>query len=384
MRRTINLLQEFSIPLIIGVLTAIIWANISPYSYHTVIEKEIFLGVNFHFIVNDIFMVFFFAIAGVEIVQSLMPKGDLNPINKAINPLFATLGGIIGPIAVYLVLNVLIGSPELFRGWGIPTATDIALAWLVAKFVFGEFHPAVNFLLLLSIADDAIGLGIIAIFYPDPIHPIEPMWLMLVIFGMGAALLLKKMNIKNYWPYLLTGGVLSWIGLHNAHLHPALALIVIIPFLPHLSRENNHLFEKNQNEDSTLSQFEHEWKVIVDFGLFFFGLANAGVQFSEVGKVTWLVFLGLLIGKTVGIFLLSVIAEFLGFPLPNGMGKKELLLAGIIAAIGLTVALFVAGAAFTHPEIKDAAKMGALFSVGAAVIAVILGRILRVEKIKKE
>ncbi len=384
MRRTVELLQEFSIPLISGVFVALIWANFSPDSYREVMESELLFGANFHFLVNDIFMVFFFAIAGVEITQSIMPGGDLNPVKKAINPLFATLGGVVGPVIVYLSLNALIGSPELVRGWGIPTATDIALAWLVARFVFGAAHPAVKFLLLLAIADDAIGLFIIAVFYPDPTYPVEPLWLLLLLTGMVIAFALRKLNVRNYWPYLLTAGVLSWTGLHNAHLHPALALVFIVPFLPHPIRDPGHLFEAKEDEHSALSQFEHEWKIIVDFGLFFFGLSNAGVQLSAIGVPTWLVFFGLLIGKTVGIYLLANLARLAGFPFPDGMGQKEIFAAAIVAAVGLTVALFVAGAAFVRADVQGAAKMGALFSGSVAILALIMGRVLGIKKIYGE
>lgn len=380
MKKTINLLQEFSIPLILGVIVAVLWANVEPHSYHYFVEENIFFGVNLHFLINEIFMVFFFAIAAVEITQSVVPGGALNPIKKAINPLFATIGGILGPILVYFILNMTIGSPEFSRGWGIPTATDIALAWLVARFVFGAVHPAVKFLLLLAIVDDAIGLIIIAIFYPDPTHPVAPIWLLLTVGAIGIAYILRKMNVKSYWPYLLTAGLLSWFGLYNAHLHPALALVFIIPFLPHPAKEENDLFEADHHDHSTLANFEHQWKAFVDFGLFFFGISNAGVELGGIGTVTWIVFLSLLIGKTVGIYGFAVLGEKLGFPLPSGMGKKELFLVGVIAALGLTVALFVAGAAFIDPSIQAAAKMGALFSAGVAIVAIILGRALKIKK----
>lgn len=384
MRNTFNLLREFSIPLIAGVIVALTWVNIDFHSYERFVHEEVFMGFNFHFFVNDIFMVLFFAIAAVEITQSLLPGGDLNPIKKAINPLLSTLGGVFGPIVVFLLLNHFIGGPEFTRGWGIPTATDIALAWLVARFVFGPKHPAVSFLLLLAIADDAIGLVIIAVFYPDINNPVEPLWLLLTVGGMMLAYLLRKFKVNNYWPYLLFGGTLSWFGLHNAHLHPALALVVIIPFLPHPKMEMGHLFEEADNDKFALTRFEHEWKVIVDFGLFMFGLANAGVEFSEIGTPTWLIFLSLLLGKTIGIFGFGSLGKLLGFPLPNGMGKKELFLAGIVAALGLTVALFVAGSAFNKGPIQDAAKMGALFSAIAALIAIILGKALRVKESTKD
>jgi NhaA family Na+:H+ antiporter len=141
------------------------------------------------------------------------------------------------------------------------------------------------------------------------------------------------------------------------------------------------LFEEDAADRSTLARFEHEWKVIVDLGMFMFGLANAGVAFSQIGTPTWLVFLSLLFGKTIGIFLCGTLAETLGFPLPQNMGKKELLLAGIISGFGFTVALFVAGEAFVDPVQQGAAKMGAILSCLVAVIAFIAGRILRIRKI---
>ncbi|MFT7621466.1 MAG: NhaA family Na+:H+ antiporter, partial [Myxococcota bacterium] len=131
-------------------------------------------------------------VAAQEITESVLPGGDLNPPSKAINPLFATIGGVVGPVGVYLALtwSAYGGTAEysaVANGWGIPTATDIALAWLVARIVFGGSHPAVNYLLLLAVADDAIGLGIIAVFYPDPAHPVQVQWLGLVAAGMAAA-----------------------------------------------------------------------------------------------------------------------------------------------------------------------------------------------------
>ena len=174
MKKRINLLREFSVPLLSGVVVALIWANLAPEGYHQFLQAPRLGPLSFHFLTNELFMVLFFGMAASEITQSCLPGGDLHPLRKAINPLLATFGGVVGPVLVYLGLNSLIGSPSLRGGWGIPTATDIALAWLVASLVFGRRHPAISFLLLLAIADDAIGLGIIAVFYPDPLHPVAP------------------------------------------------------------------------------------------------------------------------------------------------------------------------------------------------------------------
>jgi NhaA family Na+:H+ antiporter len=381
MRKKINMLREFSVPLIAGAFAALLWANIDFESYHHFIDSPLIGSLSFHYITNDLFMVFFFAIAAVEITMSCMPGGDLSPPGKAVNPLLATLGGVLGPIIVYFALNHLIGSESLNHGWGIPTATDIALAWLAARLVFGNNHPVIAFLLLLAIADDAIGLAIIAIFYPDPAHPVAPIWLLLTGAGMAAAYILRRYRTKNYWPYIILGGVPSWTGLHEAHLHPALALVFIVPFLPHPMKETKHLFEEDPTDVSTLASFEHEWKIIVDFGMFMFGLANAGVQATAVGTATWLVFVSLLIGKTTGIFCMGCLGEKLGFPLPNAMRYKELMVAGLIAGIGFTVALFVAGEAFADPVIKGAAKVGAMLSILAFPLAILLARILKIKRI---
>jgi NhaA family Na+:H+ antiporter len=117
-------------------------------------------------------------------------------------------------------------------------------------------------------------------------------------------------------------------------------------------------------------------KLFVDLGLFFFAFTNAGVVFASIGSMTWLILGSLVIGKTVGITLLGLIGVKIGFPLPARMGVRELVMAGFVAALGLTVALFVAGAAFTDPTLLGQAKMGALFSGFVGLAAILLGRSL--------
>ena len=173
-------------------IAGLVFANTDIHAYEEMVDYHIFgdntkifgKAVTVHFLVNEIFMVFFFGIATKEITQSVLPGGALNPIPKAINPLMGTLGGVFGPAGLFFLLAwVFYGGGDdlstVANGWGIPTATDIALAWLVARVVFGASHPAVSFLLLLAVADDAIGLGIIAVFYTDSEHPVAPSWLLL-------------------------------------------------------------------------------------------------------------------------------------------------------------------------------------------------------------
>lgn len=380
-------LQEYSIPLIAGVVGAIIWANVDHHGYEHMLHWSP-LGegshLNLHFLVNDIFMALFFGIAAKEITESALPGGALNPPSKAINPLLGTLGGVLGPVGAYFAWCAVTGDQTIINGWGVPTATDIALAWLVARLAFGAGHPAVSFLLLLAVADDGIGLGIIAIFYPDPLHPAEPAWLGLVAAGMAVAYVLRRKEVASFWPYLLVAGVMSWTGLIKAHLHPALALVAVVPFMPSKGYDAGLYAEVGHEKkyDSTLDNFEHFFKGPVDFGLFAFGLANAGVVMSSVGNATWAVLVGLLAGKTVGIFAFSYLGHLAGFKLPNGMGARDLLVAGLTAALGLTVALFVAGVAFTDPGLQGAAKMGALASAIAAPLVLITAKVLGIRKVE--
>ena len=386
-RSAIERLQEFSVPLLFGVLVAILWANVDPHGYHEAVEHEWFGAgshLNLHFFANEILMVFFFGIAGKEITEACLPGGALNPPRKAVNPLMGTLGGVIGPVGVYFLVVWLLNAPEVSNGWGIPTATDIALAWLVARLVFGARHPAVSFLLLLAVADDALGLAIIAIFYPDPSHPTEPIYVALVGLGMVIAYALRKKDVQSFWPYVLAAGGVSWTGLYLAHLHPALALVPIVPFMPNRGADEG-LFSEGAHGaiySDTLNRFEHFFKTPVDFGLMTFGLANAGVSFAAMGAATWAVVIALLVGKTVGITGFAMLGAALGFPLPKGMDNKSLVLAGLVAGLGLTVALFVAGAAFSDPTLQGAAKMGALFSSLAAPLALVLGKLLGVKRIE--
>ena len=408
-RRLTNILQQFSIPLIIGVLAGLLVANIDQHFYEKLVDFHLFgkgtevfgRSVTVEFLINEIFMVFFFGVAAKEITESVLPGGVLNPIPKAINPLMGTLGGVLGPVGLYFLLTWIIygggdNFSEVANGWGIPTATDIALAWLVARLVFGNGHPAVNFLLLLAVADDAIGLGIIAVAYPDPDYPVQPAWLLLTLGGMAAAYGIRRLNV-GFWPvYILIGGGMSWVGLFKASIEPALALVVIVPFLPGPRSALGLFVEETQHDptlpgaapagnpqahqDSPLDRFEHQLKLFVDLGLFFFAFANAGVAFGSINSVTLIVLVSLIGGKTVGVSTFSWIAAKFGFPLPTGIQMKHLAVSGLIAGLGLTVALFVAGKAFAaESAFQDPAKMGAVLSGGVAALAFAVGWALKVK-----
>ncbi|CAJ1335344.1 unnamed protein product [Effrenium voratum] len=444
--RAVAFSQKYALPLVLGVTIAMIWINVDEHSYHEVVDQPIvkdfkILGhdASLHFLINDIFMCFFFGLAIKEVTEALLPGGSLSPLRRATNPLMATLGGVVGPVATYVLFVVIFHEASLFdgmmcvqeaegdashrllavvsnetqgvfkecrladfiNGWGVPTATDISLAWMFAILIFGAGHPAINYLLLLAIADDALGMGIIAIAYPDPIHPVEPVWLLLVVAGSLVAFLLRFAGVRFWTPYVFLAGPISWFGLIMAQVHPALALVGVVPFMPathhhanaHLSddeesdakskveaigvlipRVKSEILRKAAQEflarqGAPLHAFEHHLKLGVDFGMFFFGVCNAGVKLNSVGTLTMATVIALIVGKTLGIVFFALLAHVMGFLLPVGLTVVDLFAMSALGGVGLTVALFVSNEAFVDIGLRSQAKMGAVFSVASAFLA---------------
>lgn len=346
--------------LLTGAAAALVWANLAHASYDRFAHA-------LHFLVNDVAMVFFFALATKEVVEATAPGGALHSPRRASVPMLAAVGGMAGPAGIYIALTLAAGLPELLRGWAIPCATDIAFSYLVARIILGPTHPAIPFLLLLAIADDALGLLILAAFYPTgTIRPLE--FGLLLAVAMGFAYWLKRGRTRNFWPYVAGAGLVSWVAFYRGGLHPALALVPIVPFLPHAARDPGLFIEAPHLHDP-LNEFEHWWKLPVQVILFFFGLVNAGVAVTSVGPGTWIVLAAILLGKPIGIVLSTALCVWAGLHKPEGVTWGDLTVVGIIAGIGFTVALFFATAAFPPGELLDQAKMGALLSFSASLLA---------------
>jgi NhaA family Na+:H+ antiporter len=167
---------------------------------------------------------------------------------------------------------------------------------------------------------------------------------------------------------------LSWLALHWGGLHPALALVPIVPFMPHEKRDLGLFAPIEEELPYAMNRFERAMKVPVQFMLLLFGLVNAGVLVSSVGSGTWIVLSSLIVGKPVGILLLTFIAIKVGLRAPGGLSYLHTAVLGTAAGIGFTVALFFATAAFPPGSALDQAKMGALLSFIAAPLAIVIGR----------
>ena len=439
--RAIAFLYENSMFLIAGAVAALIWANVAPDSYHHFVHLDLTgggdhhaapahddtghgeahetpaattdgsdaaskddshnktastdeighaaptaeqHGMTLHFLVNDILMALFFAIAGKEVWEAMLPGGALSDPKKAATPLLATVGGIAGPALVYLLGVMLTGQTSLTNGWAIPCATDIAFSYLVARMIFGQGHPAIAFLLLLAIADDAAGLVILAVFYPA--KPLVLGWLGLAAGGMAVGKIFQKMRLQSFWWYLIIPGVASWYAFYKAGVHPALGLLPIIPLMPHAKSDLGIFAREELNRDDTLNAFEHWWKDKIELILGLFGLVNAGVAMTAVGTGTWLVLAGLIVGKPVGILFMTWLAvKVFKLKMSEGMNYRHVATLGMIAAIGFTVALFVSTAAFPASKFPtgvelDAVKMGALGSFGAAALSFLVAKLVGVKK----
>jgi len=311
-------------------------------------------------------MVFFFALAAKEIVEATSPGGALHPWRRAALPVIAAAGGMAAPAALYIAYVLAANEPALLRGWAIPCATDIAFSYLVAAAVFRR-HPAIPFLLLLAIADDALGLVLLAVFFPvGELHLAGGALLMAT--ALAVAFTLRVARTRSFWPYVLGGGAISWCALFWSGLHPALALVPIVPFFPHAERDRGLFVDAPADARDTLSRFERSWKLPVQAVLFLFGLVNAGVQLTAHGTATWAILVAILAGKPLGIAVSVALATAAGFHLPLHFTWRDVIVVGCAAGIGFTVALFFATAAFPPGPHLDQAKLGALLSIASAVM----------------
>ncbi|MBU3702390.1 MAG: Na+/H+ antiporter NhaA [Acidimicrobiia bacterium] len=394
--------------LLAATVIALVWAN-SPWrdSYAGFLDTEVSLvfgSVDLHLtvltFVNDALMALFFFVVGVEIKRELV-KGELRDRRAAALPIIGALGGMIVPALVYFVINA--GTPES-HGWGIPMATDIAFAVGIVS-LSGKRVPAALkvFLLSLAVADDLGAITVIAIFYSSSV---SFLWLVAALVLLVVVWVLRRRRVW-FGPLYFVLGVVVWYCTYRSGVHPTVAgvamgfLIPIQPLRPDLGAAEIADRLENQAE-LTAADVENAafliresvpvgdrivdrwlpWTSYVVIPIF--ALCNAGVALSgealsaAVGsRVTWGVAVGLVVGKTIGVFGAASLAIAVGIARrPRGATTLHLLGIAMAAGIGFTVALFVTSLAFDTVEATDQAKVGVLAaSLVAAVLSTLMLRL---------
>jgi NhaA family Na+:H+ antiporter len=405
--------------LLFAALVALVWAN-SPFahSYERLWETKLTLGLGpwlsakpLHFWLNDGLMVVFFFVVGLEIRRE-MHHGELSEPRRAALPVVAALGGMLAPAAIYFAINR--ASPAR-GGWGVPMATDIAFAVGVLALLGKRVPSAVRVLLLaLAIIDDIGAILVIAVFYSSGLS-----WVGLLIAALGIAgvLVLRWLGVRRTLAYVAPGIVL-WAGLLVAGIHPTIAGVILgllTPaepwygeqgFLDTVSKavdqfrarvgakHDEHdllaplaqIAEARREAVAPVVRLEaalHPWVAFVIMPLF--ALANAGVNLGGVSLgdpaakgILVGVVLGLVVGKPIGIIVACTLAVWVGLAArPRGVTFRGLVVVGVVAGIGFTMAIFVAGLAFPDPGMLGAAKLAVLVaSAAAGVLALLVGRLL--------
>jgi Na+:H+ antiporter, NhaA family len=383
--------------LVTAAIVAMVWAN-SPWSaaYTDLWSTQVTLGVGERTLdltlrewINDLGMVLFFFVAGLEIKRELT-QGELRDPRQASLPIIAAVGGMVVPATIYAVLNA--GGPGS-SGWGIPMATDIAIVTGVVA-LLGRRAPSwlKLFLLALAIVDDIGAIIVIAIFYSDGV---SLSWLAVAIGSVVAAAAVRS-RVDRIGVYLAFGGV-CWFALHEAHVHPTLTGVAFGMLAPVIARRDSTFIDADElalppsaasalrvsqqarGSVSVVEWLEHQlhpWSAFLIVPLF--ALANAGISLPAdalgdafTNRVTWGVILGLVVGKTVGVAAATLIAVALGVGrLPAGVTPRYVVGAAALAGIGFTVSLFVTELAFGDSALGNDARLGVVI---ASLVAAVIG-----------
>jgi NhaA family Na+:H+ antiporter len=422
LERFLQLEASSGFVLLAATAVALIWANVHNSSYEF-LWREYQLGFslggwhfqrNLEFWINDGLMTFFFFLIGLELRREFT-QGELSQFKSATLPIVAAIGGMAAPALIYIYFNK--GFPTV-DGWGIPMGTDTAFALGILA-ILGKRVPAAARILLLASAviDDVGAILVIALFYSSGV---QYTGLLVGVVAIGTIWVMKNLGVRG-WPYIVPGVVL-WIGIYNAGIHPTLAGVVLgfmTPAVagytpaklmelagPHhqglhrLSKETSPSTETMMGLLLSLRTIYREGLSFVDqlihklhapvafFVMPVFALANAGVILSGVElpadtqNVFFGVALGLLLGKPFGIFMASFLAIKTGFSrMPQGMRFRGILLVGMVSAIGFTMAIFISQLAFTEAafgeassRIQETSKLAILTaSFIAAVVSLVIG-----------
>jgi len=356
--------------LLIAAIIALIVSN-SNFSalYFDILDKHILLGTsNFgldlsilHWI-NDVLMAIFFFVVTLEIKREFI-QGELSNPKQALLPIIGAVGGMLVPALIYIFINFENGYT--LKGWAIPSATDIAFSIGVLSLLGSRIPISLKvFLTALAIIDDLGAIIIIAFFYSSDV---QYLYLLLMFVSFLSLLILNKLGIKNFIPYLIIGMVL-WHFTHESGIHATISGVLLACCIPHKTKDQDY---------SLLLKLEHLLSPYVAFGIMpIFAFANAGVNLEGITFNTILmpvplgILLGLFIGKQVGVFVFSYVSIKLKLAeMPTNSNWMKFYAVGILTGIGFTMSLFVGNLAFVdHMSDMDGVKIGVL--VGSTLSAV--------------
>ncbi|MGD9704457.1 MAG: Na+/H+ antiporter NhaA [Acidimicrobiia bacterium] len=387
--------------LVIAAAVALVWAN-SPWneSYARLWESTASITAGGHTLsldlrhwVNDAAMTVFFLVVGLEIKRELT-SGHLAGRQAAALPVAAALGGMVVPALIYLAIA---GGTDA-RGWGVPMATDIALAVGVLALLGSRVSPPMRaFLLGLAIVDDIGAIVIIAAVYSTGV---SWGWLAAAAAGVATVVVIRWLGVHHLLAYVAVGAVV-WFALHEAGVHPTLGGVAMGLLAPSTPRVQPELIDTDELRDistpeqarltsdlarSSVSVVEylqhvlHPWTSYLIVPIF--ALANSGIEISGESirdaagsAVAWGVFAGLVVGKPLGVVLAASAAARTSLAeLPSGTPQRQLLGVGASAGIGFTVAIFISELAFTDPTRQAEAKLAILVAslVSALLAAAVL------------
>ena len=367
LRAAVTVLIDSFLLLPIGVLAALVWANTDGVSYFRFAHA-------LRFIVNDVGMVFFVALVTEEALEAVMPGGALHRWRRTLLPILAAVGSVLGATTVYVLYLRERSEFMLLDAWPVAAAQDVALAYLIARALFQQRRGPVGFLLIIAIVSDAIAILSIAIWYPTNPERL-PLSLVLMTIAIAVAAALRKARIDRIWLYLVTSGTVSWIACYWGGIQPALALVPIVPFLPHRSRRVGLSAEAQR---ATPRRFEHIFKRAVQVVLLFYGLVNGGVVIGGEMPGAWAVLLAALVGRPVGLVAAIALGMAAGLRLPVRLHWRELIVVSLATSGGFTFALFFAASIIPAGPLLNELKLGALSTVASAALAVAAARALHV------
>jgi NhaA family Na+:H+ antiporter len=364
----------------------LITAN-SPLSenYFSTLDFKLSIGADWYLIdlsilkvINYLLMSIFFFVVGLEIKRELT-SGHLASLKKALLPFIAAIGGMAVPALIYLA----IAGGVAPGGWGVPVATDIALAvGLLAMLGPSVAASLRSFLLALAVIDDIGAILIIAFVYSTGI---KFSWLAAAAICVGVIAVLKKAGVESMLVYSVFAFTL-WFSFYKTGVHPTLAGVIIGLMTPNILHRGTKIEDVEDGSVSVIEWLEHKFHPISTFFVVpVFAFANTGIVItSESIKgasqslIAWGIFFGLVIGKPLGILIASLAAARLKVAdLPDDVYKSSLLATGSAAGIGFTVSIFIANLAFHDAQTQDIAVLAVIVaSVVSALLSVLLFKTL--------